>query len=104
MPAVDDFTGITRDFIHLGDGKFAIRVHDDVQAVLDANKEDQTFNPTGYSLSRDLKHVARIPAIVYELWIEKYGVDALNPDHKDAVRKLLNDRDWLWLRTSGGVI
>jgi len=101
---IDPFTGITREFVHVDDETFAIRSTDNVQAVLDANKEDQTFNPTGYSPSRDLKHVARIPASIYELWLHRYGVDVLNPDHKDAVRKLLNDRDWLFLRTGGGVI
>jgi hypothetical protein len=101
---IDPFTGIKREFLHVDDNTFAVRSTDDVQAVLDANKADQTFNPTGYSASRDLKHIARIPASIYELWLNKYGVDALNPDHKDAVRKLLNDRDWLFLRTGGGVI
>jgi hypothetical protein len=101
---VDEFAGIKRDFIHVDDNTFVVQSTQDVQSVLDANKEDQTFNPTGYSSSRDLKHIARIPAIVYELWLNKYGVDALNPDHKDAVRKLLNDRDWLFLRTGGGQI
>jgi hypothetical protein len=71
--------------------------------VLDANKEDAN-HADNWSPSRDLKHVARTPVIVYEHWLMAHGVDALYPDHKDAVRTLLNDRDWLFLHTGGGVL
>lgn len=95
---------VTRDFLDVGDGKFALQATQDVQPILDANKADQTFNPSGYSPSRELKHVARIPLVVAEKWLNDYGVDVLNPDHKPAVRKLLNDRDWLFLRTGNGLV
>lgn len=97
-------TEVTRDFIDLGDDKFAVQASQDVQPILDANKEDQTFNPTGYSPSRDMKHVARIPLIVAEQWLNDYGIDVFNQDHKPAVRRLLNNRDWLFVRTGGGVL
>ena len=46
---IDPFTGIKREFVHVDDNTFAVRSTDDVQAVLDANKAEQTFNTTGYS-------------------------------------------------------
>lgn len=95
---------VARDFLPIDDGTFAVQATQDVQPILDANKEDQTFNPSGYSASRDLKHVARIPLVVAEKWLNDYGVNVLNPDHKAKVRKLLNDRDWLFLRTGQGAI
>jgi hypothetical protein len=42
--------------------------------------------------------------MVYEHWLMAHGVDALYTDHKDAVRTLLDDRDWLFLHTGGGVL
>lgn len=94
-------SAVVRDFVPIDDETFVLTAVQDVGPILDANKEDQSFS-TGYTPSRDLKHVARIPLVVAELWLSKYGVDVLNPDHKAAVRKLLNDRDWLFLRTSSG--
>lgn len=92
---------VRRDFVPVDDETFALTAVQDVGPILDANKEDQSFNP-GYSFSRDFKHVARIPLVVAELWLNKYGVNVLDPNHKAAVRRLLNDRDWLFLRTSSG--
>jgi hypothetical protein len=97
----DDFAGLVHEYDQLDDKTFVIKTSGDVEAVLDANKHDAN-HAANWSPSRDFKHVARIPQEIYMLWLHKYGVDALNPDHRDAVRKLLNDRDWLFLRTGGG--
>jgi hypothetical protein len=99
----DAFAGLTHEYAQLDDKTFVVHTKGDVEAVLDANKHDAN-HAANCSPSRDLKHVARIPQEVYLHWLHKYGVDALNPDHRGAVRKLLNDRDWLFLRTGGGVI
>lgn len=47
-------------------------------------------------------HVACIPIGVQYKWITDYGVNTLNPHHRDGVRKLLNDPDWAYLRTNPG--
>ena len=97
----DDWAGITHTIDQLDDKTVVIHSSGDTQPVLDANKEDANHgNP--WTPSRDLKHVARIPAEVYMIWLNDLGVDALNPDHRPAVRKLLNDVQWKHLRTSGG--
>jgi hypothetical protein len=99
----DDFAGLTHEYAQVDDKTFVIKTHGDVEAVLDANKHDNN-HAANWSPDRTLKHVARIPTEVYLHWLHKYGVDALNLDHADAVRKLLNDRDWLFLRTGGGTL
>jgi hypothetical protein len=97
----DPFLGLTHEYAQVDDKTFMVRTSGDTQPILDANKEDAN-HAANWSASRDLHHVARIPPEIYTLWLHKYGVDALNPDHRDAVKKLLNDRDWLFLRTGGG--
>ena len=97
----DSFTGLTHEISQLDDKTVVVHTRGDAQAVLDANKHDAN-HANNWSPSRDLKHVARIPPEVYTYWLNVYGVDALNPDHREAVKKLLNDRDWLFLRTGGG--
>jgi hypothetical protein len=99
----DDFAGLTHTIDRLDDKTVVVKTSGDVESVLDANKRDAN-HAANWSSSRDLKHVARIPQEIYLMWLHKYGVDALNPDHRDAVRKLLNDRDWLFLRTGGGTL
>lgn len=99
----DAFTGLTHEYSQLDDKKFVVHTRGDAQAVLDANKHDANHGSNS-SPSRELKHVARIPPEVYTYWLNTYGVDALNPDHREAVTKLLNDRDWLFLRTGGGTL
>lgn len=43
--------------------------------------------------------VASIPAVIVVKWLNEHGVNVFDPEHGDAVERLLNDRDWRWLRT-----
>lgn len=47
-------------------------------------------------------HVARIPVGVQMQWLREYGVDIFKREHWPRVQKLLNDRDWQYLRTNPG--
>jgi hypothetical protein len=99
----DSWAGLIHEYDQLDDQKFVVRTRGDVQTVLDANRHDANHeNP--WSPSRDLKHVARIPVEVYMIWLNELGIDALNKDHQPAVRKLLNDSQWSYLRSSGGTL
>lgn len=84
--------------------EFTVRYQADVQPVIDANKHDQVHNPTGYSPSRELQHVARIPITIQMQWIERYGADPLAKGNEGLLRRILNDPDWRYLRTGGGLI
>lgn len=83
-------------------GKWIIRTLDpDVSPVLDASRVEQNDQRQGYSASRDLRHVARIPNIVILKWLQM-GVNFFDPNDRSKIRKLLNDPDWRWLKTVPG--
>ena len=67
----------------------------DVEPLLDANKAaaKDASGPMG-----DMVHVASIPSSVQLKWLVEKGVDLLNPDHKQAVAKLLDDPEWRFLK------
>lgn len=94
---------VQRDIIDNGPGEIAVVASQDTSTILDANKSEHLYGD-GYTPSRDLRHVARIPLIVAEMWLNQYGVDVLNQDHKAAVIRLLNSNEWSYLRTGGGRI
>ena len=80
----------------------AIETIQDVDPILDANKSDYNSGRDGYTPSRALKKVAEIPLVVYQMWMDKYGIDALKKDHAPAVKRLLNSSEWRHLRTAPG--
>lgn len=84
-------------------GNFAIERVQDVDPVLDSNKE-RANHESGYSPSRELREIAEIPMIVVLKWLTDYGVDVHNRDHWPAVKRLLRDPDWIHLRSSPGGI
>jgi len=64
-------------------------------AILDANKASQNEN-TGRM--GDVERVASIPTAVMYEWLTKFGVNAWNPQHSGAVKKLLNSSDYRYLK------
>ena len=59
------------------------------------------------SESGDMKHVARIPLIVFEQWAKKHGLtpaEMMGPKGTEVIRKELNDPDNSYLRTGMGRI
>lgn len=95
--------GVSKKFVHIDDNTFGIKYEDDPSEILDANKQYH-LHSDGYSPSKDLKHVARIPPILYYKWLFEEGIDCLNPDHQPAVRRKLNSNEYAYLRTGGGVL
>lgn len=92
---------VHREAIFHADGTFTVSATQDVEAILERNKELQNHSD-GYTPSRDLRYVAEIPLVVAEEWMKKYGVDVLDPNHKAAVRRLLNSNEYRYLRTAAG--
>ena len=74
-----------------------------VNPVLESNKAKATSHD-GFSPSRELREVAEIPMGVVELWKQVYGVDLFNRDHWPAVKRLLRDPDFRFMRSSPGQI
>ena len=77
----------------------------DVSGVLEFNKALQ--NDTDYS-KKGIKdswwHMGTIPPVVIEKWKNEKGVDVFNKDHWSAVKKLLNDPEYKWLKTTSGFV
>lgn len=75
----------------------------DVQPIIDRNKELENHSDP-YNAARDMKLVASIPMEVALIWLQRYGIMAWKKEHWSKVRRLLNDNEWKYLRTSGGQI
>lgn len=94
-------SGVVRRIVDNIDG-LAFTAEQDVEPILDLNKAAYNDGTRGYTPSRDLRKIAEIPLIVAEKWRNELGVDVFNKDHAPAVRRLLNDPEYLYLRTAPG--
>ncbi len=74
----------------------------DVEPILRRNRVLQNEDDRGWAPSRELRRAAAIPDIVILKWRNEHGVDVFNRNHWPAVKRLLNDPDWRWLRTAPG--
>jgi len=97
---VDEWGMRTRIFDDV-DG-VGVKTSQDVEPILEANKDSYNSGRDGFTPSRAMKKVAEIPLVVAEKWRNEYGIDVLDKDHAPAVRRLLNSSEWLYLRTAPG--
>lgn len=78
-----------------------ILIEGDIGPLIERNR--RLYNDTdGYSKSREWRHVASIPLLIVELWKKRYGADPLAKGNETLLRRLLNDPDLRFLRTSSG--
>lgn len=102
----DPYTGVTTYFDYdYATDKTTVGMEQDVSLVLDVNKARQ--NETEYSkmgIKNEWWHMATIPTIVIERWKNEKGVDVFNKDHWKAVKRLLNDPDYKWLKATSGYV
>lgn len=82
-------------------GSLTVHRTADVEPILESNKALASLND-GYTPSRELRRAASIPFAIVEKWKNELGVDVFNPDHRPAVKRLLNSREYLFLRTAPG--
>ena len=99
----DPASGLAQWWLEDGEGNWAQKASQRVEALLDLNREARNHCDP-YNTARDVRMVARIPLIIIAKWRHELGVDYWNPDHQDKVDALLNDADWRWLRTDGGML
>lgn len=86
--------------------RFVFRRTEDVEPVLEANKQLQNLGP-GVSRSKAFKHVASIPVALLEQWAKEDGVliHLMRPRERTAyLMKKLRDPQYRHLRTSTGRI
>jgi hypothetical protein len=79
----------------------AVRVEVDDGVIVDRNKALQNEN---FDRRADLWHAASIPTSVMYEWLSRFGVNAWNPAHADAVRKLLNSSDYRWCKVKNIIL
>lgn len=98
----DPTTGV-RKFIRAGDDPDSVQVRYecDNNPVIERNKALQNED---FDRRADMWHVASIPVGVMYEWLVKHGVNAWNPNHMDAVKKLLNSSDYRWLKVKNVII
>lgn len=84
-------------------GESVIIGRQDASALLSENRAMANHND-GYSPSRELRRVARIPLHLIHQWKVEEGWDAFDPDHADRLARKLNDPDYRYLRTAEGSV
>jgi hypothetical protein len=84
-------------------GAIAIEHVQDVEPLLAANRA-RAQDSDGFSPSRELREIAEIPPVIVLKWLNELGIDLFDRNHWPAVKRLLRDPDWKWLRTSPGRI
>jgi hypothetical protein len=71
----------------------------DCEPIVENNKKLQNETQKG-----DFHHIADIPNVIIEKWINEDGVsyrELMSPDGMaNIVKKKLRDPDWAWLRTT----
>lgn len=90
-------------FIAPGDGndEVLIRTEIDDFAIADRNR---TLQNEDFDRRSELWHAASIPTSVMYEWLTRFGVNAWNPAHADAVKKLLNSSDYRWCKTKNIIL
>jgi hypothetical protein len=73
-----------------------------VEPILEYNKELAKTDHEKQGIKRSWWHAACIPIVMQEKWLNEHGVDIYNRDHWPAVKRLLNDPDYRYLRTGSG--
>lgn len=104
---VDDgsFNGLRKWMRTSGDDEGTVQVAYDqinLQQTLDDNK--QALNHGVIDRKADMWLAATIPPIVEIEWLTKYGVRLSDPNHKAAVKRLLNSSEYCHLKRAPIVI
>ena len=87
--------------LHLEDDNLHVVTKQDVQPILDLNKADRNANLSRFRRSEEMEHVARIPMVVVEDWLNRFGINAMAPSEEDTIRitALLNSPEYAYLKT-----
>jgi len=76
---------------------FTIQRREDVEPTIEWNKKLQNEPQTR---TESFHHIASIPAIVIEQWLQESGLSYGSKEFTLFMRKKLRDRDWLFLKTT----
>jgi hypothetical protein len=59
---------------------------------------------TRKGIKNSFQHAATIPIGVQYEWLRRYGVNIFDKNHIKRVESLLNDPEWMYLRTTTGKV
>ncbi len=76
-------------------GTWTLRYEQDTAPVIDACKAAQN---EGWDRRSEMWHAGHIPNVVIMEWMHRYGVNIFDKNHAPAVRRLLDDPDYRYLR------
>jgi len=86
-----------------GEDRIIVKRTADVQPQIDFNKYRANHTDgwvrDGIGDERNMRLAASIPIDVALLWLQQYGVSCWKSEHWPAVKRLLADPDWRYLRT-----
>jgi len=95
----DPLTGAVETFeFDEADDRVVLRRYCDVQPAIDKNKAAHLDGDGWVGRGRDMRLAASIPLDVALLWLQKYGVSCWKAEHWPAVKRLLEDPEWRYLR------
>ena len=105
----DTKTAVWHDYDHLTKETTIAEIQD-VESLLESNKAIRHCGSGTKGLNEHSQqgikaswwHIASIPNAVMLRWNKELKVDIFNKNDWPAVKKLLNDRDWAYLRTGTG--
>jgi hypothetical protein len=80
------------------DDKVVISRSQDVQAILDYNKEKQIAGTKAHS---EMRHVGQIPFVVVEMWLRESGLKLGSQEFAQYVKKKLMSGDFSKLIVHG---
>ena len=97
---IDPFTGV--ESWHHYDPVTDITNIESVQnitPIIERNKRLHNTDHQQRGIKESWMHGACIPVIIQERWLRKFGVNIYDKDHWPAVRRLLNDPEYKYLKT-----
>ncbi|MDX1300086.1 MAG: hypothetical protein R3260_17860 [Pseudomonas sp.] len=80
--------------------RMIIKKEQEVGGHFDANAKERNENATGWK--GDMHKVASIPVVVFEEMCKVAGCNLMKPENRDMLIAMLNNRDYLKLRTKEG--
>jgi hypothetical protein len=103
----DPVTGIT-EWFHFDPmtGDVHIETVQDVEPILDVNKNlknDDEYTKHGFK--EEMWHYACVPVVIQIKWLNEYGMKnwPMLPHNKDLLFRLLNSREWGYLKTTNKI-
>lgn len=92
----------TRMHYNDADDTFSIERIQDVEPILELNKQRQAQGWDGYSDSGEFQTDYELPIVVAEKLLNEKGLDSLNKNHDAAIHRLImTDPDYKYLRAHG---